>query len=108
MHKSKQPSITKVFPDLSVADLDQLPRGRAGYAQLKKLEERPLEARRELDAKLEVISRAKPTFENWMDLELAAAHTDCTRSWTRRSPPSSTAPSKEHYEHEKPWTIGES
>jgi hypothetical protein len=37
------------------------------------LEERLLEARRELDAKLEVINRAKPTFENWMDLQFAAA-----------------------------------
>lgn len=73
MHKRKKPPITNHFPDLSVADLDQLPRGRAGYAQLKKLEERLLEARRELDARLEVINRAKPTFENWMNLELATA-----------------------------------
>ena len=71
MHKKKKKPITNLRPDLSLDELDSLPRNHVGYAQLKKLEERILEVRRELDAKLEVINRLKPQFENWMDHEIA-------------------------------------
>lgn len=66
-------NLTSFRPDLSVEDLEKLPRDATGYAQLKMLEEQILAARRELDDRLEAIMRAKSGFESWMDLELAHA-----------------------------------
>jgi hypothetical protein len=73
MHKKWNNNLTSFRPDLSVEQLEQLPRDATGYAQLKILEEQILVARRELDARLEAIMRAKSGFENWMDQELAHA-----------------------------------